>query len=95
MSSLRSTTLACSGWRREKARRRLVRSAQRCAPVDRDTHASLGFLVVLDGFLQEIEVADHDAQHVVEVVGDAAGQAADRLELAGMEQAAARAACAR
>ena len=36
---------------------------------------------------QEIEVADDDAQHVVEVVRDAAGEPADGLELRGVEQA--------
>ncbi|MGO7580484.1 hybrid sensor histidine kinase/response regulator, partial [Rhizobium ruizarguesonis] len=31
--------------------------------------------------LGEIEVADDDRQHVVEIMGDAAGQLADRLHL--------------
>src|SRR5215207_4696136 len=50
------------------------------------SHPSLGLLIALNGFLQEIEIADHDTQHVVEIMRDPAREAADRLKLAGMEQ---------
>ena len=63
--------------------------------LDRHAHAPLGLLVALERGSEEIEVADHDAQHVVEVVRDAAGQPADGFELARVEQALLELACAR
>src|SRR4051812_21415079 len=49
-------------------------------------HPSLGLLIALNGFLQEIEIADHDTQHVVEIMRDPARERANRLKLAGVEQ---------
>src|SRR5690349_15946085 len=52
----------------------------------RHPHTTFGLLVALDGFLQKIEIADHDAEHVVEIMRDPARETADRFELAGVEQ---------
>ena len=46
----------------------------------------LRFLVLGDRPLQELEIADHHAEHVVEVVRNAARQTAYGLELARVEQ---------
>ncbi len=47
---------------------------------------ALRLLVSYDIFCQEIDVAGNDLQQVVEVVGDTAGQLADRLHLLGLLQ---------
>ena len=44
--------------------------------------------IVLDQPLQQIEVADDDAEHVVEVVRHAAGEVADRLHLLRLRELA-------
>src|SRR6478736_5791657 len=54
--------------------------------LQRHAHAPLSLLVPLNGFLEKIEIADHDAKHIVEIVSDASGQTADGFQLAGMEQ---------
>ena len=68
-------------------RRRFVRSAQRCAPSIAKRARRLAFSLPSSELPQQVEVADDDAQHVVEVVRDAAGEPADRLELRGVQQA--------
>ena len=55
--------------------------------LDREAHAPSRLLVAVERGAEEIEVADDDAQHVVEVVRDAAGEPADGLELRGVQQA--------
>ena len=47
---------------------------------------ALRLRVVFECLLQEVEVADHDAQHVVEVVSDPARQPSHGLELACMQK---------
>ena len=39
---------------------------------------------------EQVEDAEHDGEQVVEIVGDAAGQLADRLHLLRLEQGGAR-----
>ena len=55
--------------------------------LDGTLDAAERLLVPLERALHQVEIADHDAQHVVEVVGDPAGQTADGLELRGVLQA--------
>ena len=79
--ALRSTLCGLSGSLREKASRLRVRSAARPTaleiwPTRRRTDA-----VRLCVFLERIDVGHHDHQDVVEVVGDAAGELADRFHL--------------
>ena len=86
---LTSLGLVSSDWRRAKARSRCVSAAARCAEVDAASmkrgmssgrsrrHASAN----------EIERANDAGQKVIEVMGDAAGELADRLHLLGLPQA--------
>ena len=79
---LASITCGASGCWREKASSRAVRLAARLARIGRrfDEFADVG-LAARQLALGEVHRADDDRQHVVEVVGDAAGQLADRLHL--------------
>ena len=74
-----------SGCRREKASNRWVRPAARVA-----APGSIIFVEISFAFgetpAQEVEPSDHDREHVVEVMRDAAGELADRLHLLGMPQ---------
>ena len=87
ISSLLSTRSGSSGSERAKDSRRRVRAAARVAP-------SIAFLRCISTSRRgpfrrrwrEIDAADHHRQHVVEVVGDAAGQLADRLHLLDLAQ---------
>ena len=44
-----------------------------------------GALVMAHQLLDQLQIAHHDHQQVVEVMGDAAGQLADRFHLLGLE----------
>ena len=72
-------------------RRRALRTAYRIGEVALEI-SSLGHLASVA--LRRFDVAQHDHQEIVEVVGDAAGQLADRLHLLRLRQllAASRAA---
>ena len=83
---LTSTGLGSSGWRREKASRRWVSAAARCAPrmalsTERASRSESSAPPVGERALHRLQIADDDGQQVVEVVRDAAGQLADRLHL--------------
>ena len=53
-----------------------------------DQHETLPALLVLGGahVFQQLALADHDGHQVAEVVGDPAGQTADRLHLLGLAE---------
>ena len=83
-----STGLESSDCRRENASRRWVRPAARLAEVtprsirlSRSSSAPPG-----QAATQQLEAADDAGQHVVEVVGDAAGQLADRFHFLRLAQ---------
>ena len=80
---LRSVGFGSSRWRREKARSWLVSLAPRSRRVFHETEAAqqLGLHRRADhAALDEAEVADDDGEQVVEIMRDAAGQLADRLQ---------------
>ena len=85
---LTSLGLVSSDWRRAKARSRCVSAAARSADVDA---ASMKRGMSSGRFgrqapAHQIERADDAGQQVVEVVGDAAGEMADRLHLLRLPQ---------
>ncbi len=85
-SRLMSTDFTSSGCWREKASRRCTRVAARSAAwrqLDSQvrTRSSAG-----DAAQREIEIADDGGEQIVEVVRDAAGEAADRLHLLRLAQ---------
>ena len=86
-SSAGATASGSSGSARAKASRRRVRAAARVAPsiaLSRwNSTSRRGAVQLAPG---EIEAADDDREHVVEIVGDAAGQLADRLHLLDLAQ---------
>ena len=86
-SLLASTGSGASGCWRAKASSRWVSDAARrapsCAPV---RYCSIAVTPRARRRSGEIEIAEHDRQHVVEVVRDAAGQLADRLHLLRLPQ---------
>jgi len=87
-SALTSTARLSSDWRREKASSRWVSAA---APLGRrqrhlDQAAQVLGFAVGDAAAHDLHAA-HDAhQHVVEIMGQAAGQLADRLHLLALAQ---------
>ena len=68
--------------RRAKVRSWLVSAAPRLAADFDRLYGALGFLVV-GIFLQDLGAAADDHQKIVEVMGDAAGQLSQRIELLG------------
>ena len=76
---------AAAGAARMRACRR-VSSAQLSAPVSAICARSKLRPVPLQRARQRVEIADHDRQHVVEVVRDAAGELADGFHLLRLEQ---------
>ena len=79
--ALRSTLCGLSGSLREKASRLRVRSVARPIAVEMCPTRSPGGRGQVLLLLQRIDVGHHDHQDVVEVVGDAAGELADRFHL--------------
>ena len=76
-----------SGCWREKASRRWVSAAARCAPsIAPSTKRSTSVSPFASLRCREIQAADDDRQHVVEIVRDAAGQLADSLHLLHLAQ---------
>ena len=71
-----------SGCLRAKERRCEVRAAPRCAAfAARSTRTRMGCSACPSLLADELEVAEDHGQQIVEVVGDAAGELADRLHL--------------
>ena len=85
-SSLTSTRCGCSGCRRAKASSRRVRSAPRIEAAERlpTSSRSSGAIALLSS--QQIEIADDDAEQIVEIMRHAAGQIADGLHLLRLAQ---------
>ena len=80
-SSLTSVSFGISVWRRANASRRWVRVGGAQAGLDRglDLAPYRERDVLL--LVQKIEIAQDDRQQIVEIMGNAAGQLADRLHL--------------
>ena len=76
-----------SGDWRENASSRWVSVAARVAPAPRALEVAfdIGFAAA-QAAAGDIETADHDRQHIVEVVRDAAGELADRFHLLALPQ---------
>ena len=82
-SSLRSTACGSSRWRREKASSWSVSLAPRSAArahVAEPLHRLAVDRRPCQSRLEELDVAEHDRQQVVEVVRHAGGELADRLQ---------------
>ena len=94
-SALTSTSRGCSGCLRAKASRCWVRSAPRSAASSIILAIGGELRPVGDGFGQDLDRAGDDGQDVVEVVGDAAGQLADRLHLLRLAELRLRGAASR
>jgi hypothetical protein len=80
-SLLTSSDRGASGCWREKASRRAVSWAARLAPSRALSMQASALAVGRQPALGQVQRADDDGQHVVEVVGDAAGELADGLHL--------------
>ena len=81
-SSRLSTRSGRSGSERAKDSRRRVRAAARVAPFHRIVEMVEDFAPrTVEAASREVDAADHHGEHVVEVVGDAAGQLPDRFHL--------------
>ena len=92
---LRSSWRGESGCWRANASSFWVRAAARRAPssavsTGRASRPGSGRLTRLDPPSDRVEVADHDGQKIVEIVGDAGGQLADELELLRLKQQGSR-----
>ena len=89
MRSRRSTTTGINCWRREKASNCRVSFSPRPAAARIASTACTSFGSV-SRRLQDLRVAGHDHQQIVEVVGDAAGELAERLHLLRLRELLAR-----
>ena len=89
MRARRSTTTGINCWRREKASNCRVSFSPR-AGGGADRLDRLHLLRLAQPPLQDLRVARHDHQQVVEVVRDAAGELADRLHLLRLGELLAR-----
>ena len=87
--TLRSITSGLSGWRRPKASRWLVRVGGAVGGLDDRVEIAARFSSLRSAAQQVGRAADHGHQ-IVEVVRDAAGQLAERLQLLRLEQRRAR-----
>ena len=88
MPPIRSLISNGSGSRcrcREKARSCSVSLAPRAGGAERAIEQLLAARID-DAAAQQIEIAEHGRQQIVEVVGDAAGELADRLDLLRLKQ---------
>ena len=73
-SAARSTGRGSSAWRRAKASRRWVSAAPRWAPCSRAVEQRVGRRVRRQALPQQLEIAEHRRQQVVEIVRHAAGE---------------------
>ena len=88
--ALRSNAFGDSAWRREKASSWRIRCRAAQAGFQRQVDQFLGGGPQLGQIMQQVEIADHDRQQVIEVVRQAAGQLADRLHALRMLELPAR-----
>ena len=84
--SLRSITSGWSGWRRAKASSWPVSAAARAAAWTIASAKRIALVLGEAGPAQHVGRALDDGQQVVEIVGDAAGQLAERLHLLGLAE---------